>query len=196
MDRQVQRKTGVGAGRPQDNIGGGEFMIQESLATVQTYRVYIKATPQAVWDAITQPEWTERYGYGGRGVYDLKPGGALSGVYQPGNARRRGPWRLSRSRGRHRRRGDRIGSLQKTGSEMAYEHGRGNRFRRGNAAHLRTRRGGRGHETHARPRTGGGLRGRPDILAGKWEAQGAGGGWSWVLCDMKSLLETGKGFLH
>ena len=31
--------------------------------TVQMYRVYIKATPQAVWDAITKPEWTGRYGY-------------------------------------------------------------------------------------------------------------------------------------
>ena len=27
--------------------------------------MYIKATPEAIWDAITKPEWTERYGYGG-----------------------------------------------------------------------------------------------------------------------------------
>jgi uncharacterized protein YndB with AHSA1/START domain len=32
----------------------------------QVYRVYIKATPEAIWDAITKPEWTERYGYPGR----------------------------------------------------------------------------------------------------------------------------------
>lgn len=32
----------------------------------------IKATPQAIWDAIMKPEWTERYGYGGRGEYDLR----------------------------------------------------------------------------------------------------------------------------
>ncbi len=25
--------------------------------TTQVYRVYIKATPQRIWDAITQPEW-------------------------------------------------------------------------------------------------------------------------------------------
>ena len=36
----------------------------------QVYRVYIKATPQAIWDAITSPEWTERYGYGGRAECD------------------------------------------------------------------------------------------------------------------------------
>jgi uncharacterized protein YndB with AHSA1/START domain len=28
--------------------------------TTQVYRVYIKASPQAIWDAITKPEWTER----------------------------------------------------------------------------------------------------------------------------------------
>ena len=43
--------------------------------TTQVYRVYIKATPQAIWDAITKPEWTERYGYGGLVEYDLRPGG-------------------------------------------------------------------------------------------------------------------------
>ena len=30
------------------------------------------------------------------------------------------------------------------------------------------------------------------LLAGGWEAEGAGGGWSWVLNDLKTLLETGK----
>lgn len=42
---------------------------------VQMYRVYIKATPEAIWDAITKPEWTERYGYTGLVDYDLRPGG-------------------------------------------------------------------------------------------------------------------------
>ena len=51
-----------------------------TTGTTQVYRVYIKATPQAVWDAITKPEWTERYGYGGRGEYDLRPGGAYRGL--------------------------------------------------------------------------------------------------------------------
>ena len=33
--------------------------------TTQVYRVYIKASPQKIWEAITDPAWTERYGYGG-----------------------------------------------------------------------------------------------------------------------------------
>jgi hypothetical protein len=32
------------------------------------------------------------------------------------------------------------------------------------------------------------------LLAGGLESQGAGGGWSWILSDLKSLLETGKSF--
>jgi len=43
--------------------------------TVQVHRVYIKATPQAIWDAITKPEWTQRYGYGGTVDLDPRPGG-------------------------------------------------------------------------------------------------------------------------
>ena len=26
--------------------------------TTQIYRVYIRATPEEIWDAITKPEWT------------------------------------------------------------------------------------------------------------------------------------------
>lgn len=31
--------------------------------TTQVYQVFIRATPQQVWDAITRPEFTERYFY-------------------------------------------------------------------------------------------------------------------------------------
>jgi uncharacterized protein YndB with AHSA1/START domain len=44
----------------------------ETRVTTQVFRVYIQAT----WDAITKPEWNERYGYPGRGEYDLRPGGS------------------------------------------------------------------------------------------------------------------------
>ena len=32
----------------------------------QVYRIFIKANPGAIWDAITKPEFTERYFYGSR----------------------------------------------------------------------------------------------------------------------------------
>ena len=44
--------------------------------TTQVYRVYIKATPQKIWDAITEPEWNARYGYGAPGMFELRPGGS------------------------------------------------------------------------------------------------------------------------
>ena len=50
--------------------------MTETRVTTQVYRVYIKATPQAIWDAITRPEWTARYGYGGRAEFDLRPTGS------------------------------------------------------------------------------------------------------------------------
>jgi uncharacterized protein YndB with AHSA1/START domain len=45
-----------------------------SVAT-QVYRVYIKAPPQAIWDAITKPEWTQKYGYRAISEFDLRRGG-------------------------------------------------------------------------------------------------------------------------
>ena len=34
--------------------------------TTQVYQVFIRATPEAIWDAITKPEWTVRYFHGVR----------------------------------------------------------------------------------------------------------------------------------
>jgi uncharacterized protein YndB with AHSA1/START domain len=48
----------------------------ERSSTVQVYRVYIKAKAQAIWDAITKPEWVQKYGYACRAEFDLRPGGA------------------------------------------------------------------------------------------------------------------------
>jgi uncharacterized protein YndB with AHSA1/START domain len=54
--------------------------MAETTVTTQVYRVFIKATPQAIWDAITTREWTERYGYPGYSEYDLRPGGAYQAI--------------------------------------------------------------------------------------------------------------------
>jgi uncharacterized protein YndB with AHSA1/START domain len=50
------------------------------MTTVQVHRVYIKATAQAIWDAITQPEWTLKYGYQAPVHYDLRVGGEYKGL--------------------------------------------------------------------------------------------------------------------
>jgi uncharacterized protein YndB with AHSA1/START domain len=44
----------------------------------QVYCIYIKATPEAVWDAITKPEFTERYFHGVR--MELRDGRRFSSM--------------------------------------------------------------------------------------------------------------------
>jgi uncharacterized protein YndB with AHSA1/START domain len=42
----------------------------------QVYRVWIKTTPERIWTAITDPEWTVKYGYAAPVSFDLEPGGS------------------------------------------------------------------------------------------------------------------------
>jgi uncharacterized protein YndB with AHSA1/START domain len=50
-------------------------MTTTATTTTQVFRIYIKATAEQIWEAITDPEWTNRYGYTGYAHYDLRPGG-------------------------------------------------------------------------------------------------------------------------
>ena len=49
--------------------------IEQTVAT-QSYKVYVNASPEAIWDAITSPEQSQRYGYRSGVEYELRPGGA------------------------------------------------------------------------------------------------------------------------
>ena len=51
-------------------------MTTATSTTTQVYRVWIKAAPEKIWQAIVDPEWNTRYGYAAPGFYDLKPGGS------------------------------------------------------------------------------------------------------------------------
>src|SRR5262245_42575095 len=62
----------------------------ETAVTTQVHRVYIKASPQAVWDAITRPEWTRRYGYRGAMEYDVLEPGAAYRILSPPEMRAAG----------------------------------------------------------------------------------------------------------
>jgi uncharacterized protein YndB with AHSA1/START domain len=42
---------------------------------IQVFRISIRATPEAIWNAITSPEWNGKYGYGARAEYELRAGG-------------------------------------------------------------------------------------------------------------------------
>jgi uncharacterized protein YndB with AHSA1/START domain len=41
-------------------------MTTMTAQATQMYQVFIKATPEQIWDAITKPEFTEKYFYGSR----------------------------------------------------------------------------------------------------------------------------------
>lgn len=164
--------------------------------SIQVYRVYIKAAPQAIWDAITQPEWTERFGYGGRAEYDLRPGGsyrttATDEIKQAGTAmsfetpdvmvdgeiieldpplKLVQTWRMLMDP-----------SIAAEGfTRLTYEIKEG----QGGVTRLTVT-----HELAGAPLLAA-------LVAGEHEEQGAGGGWSWVLSGLKTLLETGQPMLH
>jgi uncharacterized protein YndB with AHSA1/START domain len=44
-------------------------------SVTHVHRIYIRAEAQAIWDAITDPAWNGRYGYQAVCEYELKPGG-------------------------------------------------------------------------------------------------------------------------
>ncbi len=160
----------------------------QTVVTTQEYRVYIKATPQSIWDAITKPEWTQRYGYGEVADYDLRPGGAYRAHASKAMAAMGAPdvivdgevvesdppsrlvttWRMLMGE-----------ETAKEGfTRLTYEI----QETEGGISKLTVT-----HELEGAPALA-------SLVAGGMEAQGAGGGWSWVLSDLKSLLETGKGF--
>ena len=160
--------------------------------TTQMYRVYIKASPEKIWQAITDPEWTNRYGYGGYVHYDLMPGGGLrvlpseefkagyeaQGLTCPdviidGEVIEADPprrlvttWRMLMD----------PATADEGFTRITYEikdYGNG-------SCSLTV--------THD-------LEGAPNVamlVSGAAEEHGAGGGHAWILSDLKSLLETGS----
>jgi uncharacterized protein YndB with AHSA1/START domain len=55
-------------------------ITETRTTTTQVYEVFIKASPEQIWEGITNPDFTEQYFYGSRANYDLRPGGRYAGV--------------------------------------------------------------------------------------------------------------------
>jgi uncharacterized protein YndB with AHSA1/START domain len=157
-----------------------------AIGTTQVYRVYIKTTPQAIWDAITKPEWTERYGYCGRVDFELRPGGAYTGYSNEG-MRAMGapdvavdgevlevdpPRKLVHT---FRMVMDEAMATQGF-TRLTYEI----EERKNGVTRLTLT-----HELEDAPMLA-------VLMSGGMEDEGAGGGWNWVLSGLKTLLETGQ----
>jgi uncharacterized protein YndB with AHSA1/START domain len=160
--------------------------ITETNVTTQVYRVYIKASPEAIWDAITKPEWTERYGYGGIAEFDLRPGGAFRHLTDEG-MRAMGAGDVAVD-------GEVIESdpprkLVQTwrmvmAPEMAAEGFSRLTYEIGEAKDGVTKLTVI-HDLEGTPKLA-------LLVSGAMEDTGAGGGWSWVLSGLKTVLETGE----
>ncbi len=170
-------------------------MNTATTTITQVYKVYIKTTPEAIWAAITLPEWTARYGYTGFADYDLKPGGAYRVRATPA------------FRAASEARGYELPEILIDGEVL--ESDPPNKlvttFRMlmmdptlppesvtritheikqvspGLCSLTLT------HELDGAPNLAG-------VVGGNYESGGAGGGHAWVLSDLKTLLETGRSF--
>lgn len=149
------------------------------------HEIYIRASAEAIWDAITSPEWNGKYGYQAISEYELKPGGKFRAL---ANAQMKSyglpevmidgevievkpPLKLVQTyrwlfNAQHEAEGyTRIAfDIVPTGAGFC-----------------------RLTVTHD-------VTGAPMMAAAtmsKFNEQG-GGGWNWILSDLKSLLETGR----
>ena len=157
-----------------------------NMATTQIHRIYIKTTPEKVWEGITNPDWTEKYGYGGRAMLDLRPGGKYIHETNPAMRAQGAPevavdgeviesdpprklvltWRMVMD----------AAAAAEGFTRLTYDIAPG-----GPGVTRLT-------VTHE-------LEGAPKLslmVSGAQEEHGAGGGWSWILSGLKTLLETGN----
>jgi uncharacterized protein YndB with AHSA1/START domain len=164
-----------------------------TTVTTQVFRVYIKASRERVWRAITDPEWTVRYGYGGRAEFDpdLRPGARYRGMLSEDMKRR------AAERGHP---GPDVGVdgevlevdppsrlvqtfrmvMEPTMAAEGFTRVTYELEDRDGATKLTV-----SHELEGAPTLAA-------VMSGGAEDIGGGGGWSWVLSDLKSLLETGE----
>lgn len=159
-------------------------MSKSKNPATQVYRVYIKAAPQAIWDAITKPEWNRRYGYCSPSEYELRPGGRYRGlaseemkayggpdVVVDGEVLESDPPRKLVQTWRALWEPELVAEGAK---RLTWEIEEG----RGGVCTLTVT-----HELEGAPRTAAQVAG---------ENKEAGGGWAYILSDLKTLLETGK----
>lgn len=154
--------------------------------TTQMYRVYIKATPEAIWEAITKPEWTVQYGYAPLVEYELRAGGRFRAHANEGMTALGCPDIISDGEvievdPPHRL----VQTWRMTMTpELAAEAFTRVTFE------IEPVRAGVTKVTVTHDVSGAPIWGA--LVRGEGESSGAGGGWSEILSGLKTLLETGR----
>jgi uncharacterized protein YndB with AHSA1/START domain len=156
---------------------------------VQTHRIFIRATPQEIWDALTRPGWTQKYGYRAPAQYEMRPGGAyrafasvtmtmhgICGVVIEGEVLEADPprrlvqtWHVLF---------DAV-TRAEPDTRLTWEIEEGD----GGVSTLALT-----HDLAGAPETAALAGGRPAAA----RSDIPGGGWAWILSDLKTLLETGR----
>jgi uncharacterized protein YndB with AHSA1/START domain len=159
--------------------------VEKESVTTQIHEIYIKAAPEVIWDALTTPEWTVRYGYRVPSRYDLRPGGRYE-VRANAQMRSIGLPELIID-------GEVIEAhpprkLVQTFRFLFREEDKAEGFTRVTWEIEPTKAGFCRltviHDLEGAPRAAA-------ATSSKFDQEG-GGGWAWILSDLKSLLETGK----
>lgn len=157
---------------------------QASMST-QVFEIYIKASPQAIWEAITSPEWNAKYGYQGPMQFELRPGGKFQTRANADMQRMGLPEVII------------DGQVLESVPPRRLVHTYRWLFTE------ESKREGFTKVTYEIEQTPAGfsrltvihdLAGAPtmaEAVKSKFNVQG-GGGWNWILSDLKSLIETGK----
>jgi uncharacterized protein YndB with AHSA1/START domain len=157
--------------------------ITQDRVAVQTHRIFVKASAEDVWDALTRPGWTQKYGFRAAVHYDMRPGGIFL-AFASAPMRMRGasdviidgevitadpPYRLVQT---WHVLFDDLAAAE-TDTRLTWEI---EETDRGVTVVTVS------HELDGAPRTA-------DLVAGR---DGGLAGWTWILSDLKSLLETGR----
>lgn len=157
---------------------------QAQAGLTKVFEIYINAPPEKVWEAITSPEWNAKYGYRAASHYELRKGGRYKAMANPemragGLPETMIDGEVLESSPPHK--------LVQTYRWLFNKEHEDEGFTRVTWDIVPAAGFTRLTVTHE-------LDGAPMMaaaVASKFSTDG-GGGWNWILSDLKSLLETGK----
>jgi uncharacterized protein YndB with AHSA1/START domain len=169
---------------------------ERRVATTQVHRVYIKAAPERIWQAITDPEWNGRYGYAAPAEYELQAGGtyrAFAGESMKQASAAMG-WELPEVVVD----GEVLEVEPPRRLVQAWRMAMDPTAKAEGFSRLTWEIEGPGQDGVCRLTVTHELAGMPSLAAmtsgDNAFGEMGGGGWPWVLSDLKTLLETGQAF--
>jgi uncharacterized protein YndB with AHSA1/START domain len=157
----------------------------QASVNTQVFEIYIKASPHVIWEAITSPEWNAKYGYQAPSHFELRARGKFESRANADMQRMGLPEVIID--------GEVLESVPPRRLVHTYRW----------LFTAESKQEGSTKVTYEIEQTPAGfsrltvihdLAGAPtmaEAVKSKFNLEG-GGGWNWILSDLKSLIETGK----